>query len=271
MNGEYLIIGIEQLAAVSLLLVINLALSLWLRLGLVGDYLVATTRMVVQLILLGYLLNWVFARRDPAVVLAMTLIMTLAAGRATQARVKWGYSGMFWNSFVSLLASAYVVTGLAVVGILQVEPWYHPQYVIPLLGMVLGNGLNGITLGLDRFLNELGDRPGVIETRLALGATSWEAVEDVVRDGMHTALTPTINTMMVMGIVSLPGMMTGQILSGVDPLQAVRYQIVIMFMIISTCALGSLGAIWLAYLGLFDDGHRLRREKLYRRKKNAKK
>jgi putative ABC transport system permease protein len=161
-----------------------------------------------------------------------------------------------------VMASSALVTGLAVAGLIQPQPWYNPQYLIPLLGMVLGNTLNGISLGLDRFMEGLRNGRDRVETDLALGATRWEACQEVVRDAIRVAMIPTINSMMVMGLVSLPGMMTGQILQGAAPEAAVRYQIVILFMIASATALGVFGVVGLAYRRLTSADHQLRLDRL---------
>jgi putative ABC transport system permease protein len=145
-----------------------------------------------------------------------------------------------------------------VVGIVRVEPWYDPQYLIPLLGMVLGNTLNGISLGLDRFMEGLNSQRDQVETLLAMGATRWEAAHRQVREALRVGMIPTINSMSVMGLVSLPGMMTGQILAGANPIDAVRYQIVIMFMIAAGTALGIFGVVLLAYKRLLSPEHQLR-------------
>jgi putative ABC transport system permease protein len=145
----------------------------------------------------------------------------------------------------------------ALKGILEIDPWYSPQYLFPLLGMVLGNTINGISLGLDRFMDSLSVRRKEVETLLSLGATSWEAVNELVRDALRTSLIPTINSMLVMGIVSLPGMMTGQILAGISPGEAVRYQIIVVFIIAAAAALSSTVVIILAFKALFSSNHQL--------------
>ena len=148
-----------------------------------------------------------------------------------------------------------LVAAVALFVIVPARPWYSPQYAIPLLGMILGNTLNGISLGLDRLGGELSARRGQVETLLALGATRWEAARQPAQQAVRTGMIPLINSMMVVGIVSLPGMMTGQLLVGVNPLQAVRYQIVIMFLIASGTALGTVGVVLLSYRRLFGHDH----------------
>jgi putative ABC transport system permease protein len=133
--------------------------------------------------------------------------------------------------------------------------------------MVLGNTLTGISLGLDRFMEGLVNQQSQIETLLTLGATRWEAAHGQVRDAIRVGMIPMINSMMVMGLVSLPGMMTGQILAGADPIDAVRYQIVIIFMIASSTALGTFGIVLLAFNALLNPSHQLRLDRLRPAKK----
>ena len=124
--------------------------------------------------------------------------------------------------------------------------------------MVLGNCLTGVSLCLDQLLNDFATKRAQVEMELALGATRWEAARDILRGSVSKGLIPIINTMMVVGIVSLPGMMTGQILSGTDPLDAVKYQIVVMFMIATATSLGCMTIALLVYRHMFNDRHQLR-------------
>ena len=157
---------------------------------------------------------------------------------------------------------SFVVTGFGLEGVLRVEPWFEPQYAVPILGMVLGNALTGISLALERFTEGLVSHRDQAETLLALGATRWEAAHAEIQAAVRTDMIPTLNSMMVMGLVSLPGMMTGQILAGASPIDAVRYQTVIMFMLAAATALGSLLTVLLAYRRLLSKEHRLRLEGL---------
>ena len=132
-------------------------------------------------------------------------------------RTRRRFAGIYWNSLLSTLGAAFVVTGAALAGIINVHPWFAPQYAIPMLGMVLGNLLTGVSLALDRFMQGVARESGVIEGDLALGATRWEAARPLIGEAPRTGMIPTINAMMVMGVVSLPGMMTGQMLAGAAP------------------------------------------------------
>jgi putative ABC transport system permease protein len=251
-----------RLALSALLILVNVGLSATLRLGLTRSLLVASLRMVVQLLLVGFVLEWLFRQDHAPLIVLVGASMAMIAGVSAVQRTRRRFAGIYLNSLLSVMASSALVTGLAVTGLIQPQPWYDPQYLIPLLGMVLGNTLNGISLGLDRFMEGLRSGRDRIETALALGATRWEACQEVVRDAIRVAMIPTINSMMVMGLVSLPGMMTGQILQGAAPEAAVRYQIVILFMIASATALGVFGVVGLAYGRLTSSDHQLRLDRL---------
>jgi len=264
MNG-YIVLGYGQLVLAALLILGNLAISLALRLGLERSLLIATVRSIVQLLLIGFVLEWLFSQDNPWVILVIALAMTTIAATAAVNRTQQRFTGIYWNSLLSILAAAGLVTGVSLTGIIQVDPWYDPQYLIPLLGMILGNTINGISLGLDRFMTSLVDQQQQIETLLTLGATRWEATHQQMRDAVRTGMVPILNSMMVVGLVSLPGMMTGQILAGADPIDAVRYQIIVMFMVASATALGTFGVVLLAFNRLLIP-HQLRLDYLERSK-----
>ena len=254
-----------QLAIAALLIVITGGASLALRLGLERTLAVAALRTVVQLSLIGYVLKWVFAVDSPWILLvAMTLMIGVAA-HAAIGRSKHLYAGILERSFVSLFCSGLLTTFIVTAVIIRIRPWYHAQYVIPLLGMILGNGLTGISLALDALLESLAERRGEVEMELAQGATKWEAARAPLSDAVRRGMIPNINSMMVVGIVSLPGMMTGQILAGADPLQAVKYQIVVMFMIAAATALGCIFITLLTYKRLFNERHQLLWQLIQRR------
>ena len=262
MDNDYLSISYLQLGFSALLILINLVLSLVLKLGLEKSLMIASVRMIVQLLLIGYVLQWLFTLSNPWLVIAIALLMAGVAGMSAVNRTSRRFPGIYWRSLLSVLVASFLITNLSVTGIVQVQPWYNPQYLIPMLGMILGNTLTGISLGLDRFMEGLVTNRNAIETLLALGANRWEASHQEIKNAVRTGMIPTINSMMVMGLVSLPGMMTGQILAGANPLDAVRYQIIITFAIASGSALGTLGVVLLAWLALFTPNHQLKIDKL---------
>jgi len=255
MQDGYVRLEFWQLGLAASLILLNAAVSLALGLGLSKRLLVAALRTVVQLLLVGLVLEWIFSVGRWQVVLLMVLVMTLIAGTAAVRRTDRRYRGVWLDSLVSMWASSWLIAAVALVGIVRPEPWHLPQYAIPLAGMILGNTLNGISLGLDRFGDELDGKRDQVETLLALGATRWEAARGPLRQAVRTGMVPTINSMMVVGLVSLPGMMTGQLLAGANPIQAVMYQIVIMFLIAAGTALGTVSVVLLGYRRLFNADH----------------
>ena len=250
-------IGPLQLAMAVLLVAIPGALSLAFGLGLLRSLAIGTVRTFIQLLAVGYLLRYVFALDAVWAVFGMLLLMTAAAARAALARQTRRPRSFAGITFLSMVVSAGIVTAIVTQVILQVEPWHAPRYLIPITGMILGNCLNGISLGLDRLLGELSSQRGRIEALQCLGGTAWESSRHVLREALRSAMIPTINSLMVVGIVSLPGMMTGQILSGTDPLVAVKYQIVVMMMLAAGTAIGSLLLLLLAHRRCFDARERL--------------
>ena len=251
--------------AIAASLVLFVALLQWhMRLGNTRSLLIAASRTVAQLLLLGLVLKIVFAASEWYWIGLMSLVMLLAAGREVMVRQKRRFIGS-WGFLLgtsSMFVSAFSVTLLALLVIVQPDPWYLPQYSIPLLGMLLGNTLNGITLGLDNLTRSVWEKRTIIDGRLALGETWSNAISDIRHDSIRVGMIPIINAMSVAGLVSLPGMMTGQILAGTPPVEAVKYQILIMFLIAAGTGLGTITAIVIGCRRLFDDRERLRLDRL---------
>jgi len=253
-----------DLALASLLVLILAGLSWRLRLGLQQTLVIAAVRTAVQLTLIGLVLKALFGTIHLGWLSLVALFMLLAAGREVMARQKHRYRGVwgFAIGTTSMFISSFSITVLALVTMVQPEPWYLPQYAIPLLGMMLGNTMNGISLSLDRMTSGAMQQQAIIEARLCLGDNWNEAIADLRRESARTGMIPIINAMAAAGIVSLPGMMTGQILSGTEPVEAVKYQILIMFMITAGTGLGTVTAIWFGSKRLFDTRQRLRLDRL---------
>ncbi len=258
-----------QLAIAASLIVLSGLISLLLRLGLERRLAVAAVRTVVQLLLIGWVLEQIFETDRWYIVVVLMLVMTLIAGGAAVQRVGCRYRGIWLDSVISMWASSWIIAAVALFAVVQVPQrglaWYEPRYAIPLLGMILGNTLNGISLGLDRLGEELYAKRDQVETLLALGATRWEAARAPIQQAVRTGMIPIINSMMVVGLVSLPGMMTGQLLAGAEPMQAVTYQIAIMFLIAAGTSLGTVGVVLLGYRRLFTPDHQFLPNRLVKR------
>ena len=254
----------QDLGLASILIVLLALLSWRMQLGMVRQIIVAALRTTVQLLLIGMVLKILFAHVHLGLMGAMALVMLLAAGREVMGRQKRKFAG-WWGmglGTLSMFISSFTITALALKIIISAEPWYMPQYAIPLLGMLLGNTMSGIAIGLDRLTAAAWDQQTIIEGRLMLGQTWSQAIGPIRRESIRGGLIPIINAMMAAGLVSLPGMMTGQILGGNPPLEAVKYQILIMFLIAGGTGLGTMTAVWLGSRRLFDDRHRLRLDHL---------
>lgn len=261
---EVIRLSVLDLTLAALLLVVLAGFSLLGRLGVARQLLVAGARMVAQLALIGLVLEALFAYSGLAWVAVMAMVMVVIAGYevfARQQRALRGWYGYFVGAG-ALFVSSLVVAVLGLVAFIQPAPWYQPQYAIPLLGMLLGNTMNGVALSLDRLTEGAWQRRHAIEAQLMLGYDWAEAIAPLRRESMRAGLIPMINAMAAAGVVSLPGMMTGQILAGTPPAEAVKYQILIFLLITIGTGFGTLLANRLAATRLFDHRSRLRLERL---------
>jgi putative ABC transport system permease protein len=246
-------------------LVLLLALMSWrLHLGVERRLLIAALRSAVQLSLIGLVLEVLFAQTRLPLIGLIALVMLAVAGWEVMARQKRRYAGGWGYGIgtLSMFVSSFSVLMLALTVIVAVEPWYQPQYLIPLLGMLLGNTMSGVAIALDNLTRQAWDGRGRIEARLLLGETWDTAIAEIRRDSLRAGLIPIVNAMATAGLVSLPGMMTGQILAGSPPMEAAKYQLMIMFLISAGTGLGSVAAVWIGSRRLFDERHRLRLDRL---------
>ena len=253
-----------DLAIASLLVVALGVASMALRLGLGRQLTISAIRTTTQLLLVGLVLKVLFENAHLGWISLMATVMLLVAGREVMKRQRrrfrgaWGYG----LGTLSMFVSSFSVTLLVLLVIINNTPWYSPQYAIPLLGMMLGNTMTSVALALDRLTQSIWQQRAVVDARLALGQTAAEAVRELRRDAMRVGMMPMINAMAAAGIISLPGMMTGQILAGAPPFEAVKYQILIMFMITAGTGFATMGAVSVGARHLFDHRERLRLERL---------
>lgn len=259
-------LGPWDLALAAFLLMIPAIISIMLRLGMEKRLGIAAVRTVVQLALIGLVLEWIFALNRWYYVLPYLLFILAVAARAAVARSQHYFTGASWASFAMLILASSLTAFSITEVVIGVEPWYAPRYVIPLVGMLLGNALTGISLGLDKMLADLVQHKRAIEGRLALGVSLWRAILPWTRDAIRSGMIPIINAMTVVGLVSLPGMMTGQILAGVSPQDAISYQILIMFMIATCTAIGVGGLCIICYFVLAHPEQRIRWDRIMERK-----
>ena len=235
-----------------------------LQLGIGSRLWIATIRMVAQLLVLGYLLETLFSATHGFWVLLMAMVMTAVAGREVVARSDRKLRGFtaFFIGTGSMGVAAFAVTVFALTVVVNPTPWYAPRYAIPLLGMLLGNTMNAVAIAIERLTEGVWKEREMIEQRLALGESAREATADLRRLSIRAGLIPTVNAMAVSGIVSLPGMMTGQILAGSPPEEAVRYQILIWMFVATGSGFGAMLGTTGTLSRLFDNRERLRIERL---------
>lgn len=253
-----------DVAAAAALLLVNAGLSLVLGLGLARSLLVAGARMVVQLGLLALVLRTLFLTENPALTGAAMVVMAGFAGNEILARQE-RVAGRLWTAGLgaaAMLAAGWLITLPALALLVRADPWWSPRVALPMFGMVAGNAMTGISLALRSLVTTLTRDARAIEARLALGATRAEALGPALREALRTGLLPTINAMAAIGVVTIPGMMTGQLLGGADPMVAARYQMLIMFLIAGTSALALTAMVFALARRLSDDRHRLRLDRL---------
>ena len=221
--NEVQVISFSQLALgflpVAFVLVIYYRWSLaWMR------PMQAVLRMLLQLLLIGYLLTYIFEADSPWIVMAVVVVMVLASSWIALGVIEEQRKAWFLIALVAIAVGGGVVFCLVIFSILQLKPWYLPRYSIPLAGMIFANSMNSISLAADRYISERN------------AGREYEQARGVA---FNTAMIPVVNSLLAVGLVSLPGMMTGQILSGVSPLIAVRYQIMVMCMIMASSGIST--------------------------------
>jgi putative ABC transport system permease protein len=215
---------------------------------------VSTLRMTIQLVAAGYILTFIIENPHPLYTIAVIMGMEAFAISNIFSQLRKKLSGRLKKTivFAMLVGTIFCLLYFNFI-VIHFTPWYNPRYFIPIAGMIIGNSMTGVTLGVKSLLESLESEKERIEGMLMLGATPKTAIKQYVNNAFDSAVLPTINNMVGMGIVFLPGMMTGQILSGVNPLIAIEYQIVILLGILGSVSLSvSLFIIW-SYRAFFND------------------
>ncbi|MVB12778.1 putative iron export permease protein FetB [Caprobacter fermentans] len=246
-------ISFSSLMIASLLVFVSLLFSYFQKLKLEKEILVSVLRAVVQLIAVGYVLQYIFGLENPLFTTLFVLLMTFNASHNAAKRGKGIRNGLL-ISFVSIGAGTGATLAVLVAsGAIR----YVPNQIIPVGGMIISNAMVALGLCYRQITADFQSRRDEIETKLSLGADILPSSIEIIRDSIRTGMVPTIDSAKTLGIVSLPGMMTGLILAGTSPVQAVRYQIMVTFMLLSTTAVSSFLACYLCYRGFFNDRKQL--------------
>ena len=243
--------------------VIAIILIKWWKIGLEKDLIVGTLRTFLQLAAMGYILTYFFQQRHWTFMVGLISLMIIIACYEGYRRLKkYKIPNLFGILLGSFFLTVFIVLGIILKFILSVEPWFYPYAMIPIAGMIIGNALNSTTLTINRFVSEITHRENEIEMLLSLGAPIKSAVHSSFKESVRAALIPNVNGLMMVGLVQLPGIMTGQILAGIDPLIAIRYQIMIMYMWIGTATMVDILVLNLVYRQFFTPQMQLKRELL---------
>ena len=230
MEGGVIDIGTVELFAASALMLVAGVVSWRLALGQERSIAIATVRAFVQLLAMGFLLVYLFRYQSWWLVLAVLLAMALCATQIAASRVKQKVRGLHLPIFATLLSSSMVIAFVVVEGVIQPDPWYSARQLVPIAGMALGNTMSATAVAIDRLFADLDSRSDEMFTLVALGATPREAAFPSIKAAVGAGILPTLATMCAAGIVQIPGMMSGQILAGADPVVAAKYQIVVLLM-----------------------------------------
>ncbi|MFT8888847.1 MAG: iron export ABC transporter permease subunit FetB [Ethanoligenens sp.] len=243
-----------SLLIASSLVLVSLGFSCTQKLKLERETLISIVRAIVQLVAVGYILTYLFKIDNPLVTTLIVLFMVFNAAWNAAGRGKKISHGLL-ISFFSIAAGAGATLAVLVAsGAIR----YVPNQIVPISGMIVSNAMVALGLCYRQMAMEFQSRREEVETRLALGADILPASIDIIRTSIRTGMLPTIDSAKTLGIVSLPGMMTGLILAGVSPVQAIRYQILVTFMLLSTTAIASFIACYLCYRGFYNSRKQLR-------------
>jgi len=241
-----------QLILSFLFVIIATLIVIFLKIGLSGKVLIASFRCYAQLFISGYLLYYIFSHDNPLITIIILLVMIGFSVQNIISLIENKPAGIILPVIASQGLTGVFISFLITLCIIDVEPWYRAQYVVPIAGMVFGNSMSSITLAAERVFSDVIRRKDEVQMLVALGASPWEASLPSIREAVKAGLLPLINRTATVGIVWIPGMMTGQVLAGAPPIEAAKYQIVIMLMLLAAGSLGAFTVILWSYKKAFD-------------------
>lgn len=242
-----------SLIIASCLMIIPITISHKEKLGLENEIIISIVRAIIQLVAVGYILDVIFGMNNPIVVMVLVLVMCINASLNIIKRGK-NIKNVFIISFISILIGSTITLSILVFsGVISLRP----DEIIPISGMIVSNAMVAIGLSYKSLATSFELRRAEVETKLSLGASIKESSKEILRESIKIAITPTIDSAKTLGIVSLPGMMTGLILGGASPITAVKFQIMVTFMIISSSSISTLISTYLAYKSFYNQRYQL--------------
>lgn len=245
-------IGNLELAASALLMLVAGIVSLRLKLDLAKDIAVSTVRAFIQLLAMGFLLLYLFKYQTWWLVCIVIAAMSIAATQIAVSRVKGVARGIWLDVFLSIFVSSMVIAFIVVEGVIHAQPWYSARELVPITGMILGNTLSAAAVAIERLFADMDARSDEIYAMIVLGATPREAAFRSIKSAIGAGMTPALATLSAAGIVQIPGMMSGQILAGADPVVAAKYQIVVLLMMSAATTITIVMVCFLAYRKRFS-------------------
>ena len=245
--------SITSIVLMFIFIIIPIVISKSFNLGLEKDTLIAAIRSFVQLLIVGYILQFIFDQESHIFIILMVMLII---GAATQNKKKKGLEipGITWKLLLAFIAIEVITQGI-LLGFKITPP--TAQYIIPISGMIVGNAMVLSILFLNRFMSEVKQNENVIELVLCLGGTPKQAIHKQLITSIQSSVIPTIEQQKTIGLVQLPGMMSGQIIGGADPIEAVLFQILIVFMLLTSATMTSVILGFLSYPTLFNKKQQL--------------
>jgi putative ABC transport system permease protein len=228
---ELIKLDLVDLVVAVALMAIAIGLSAWEKLGLELNLAIATGRTVLQLLVLGYVFDFIFAVDNLWAVLGILAIILLITAIVTRNRISQKIPQLLPLVGVAIFISTALTVLYTSCLIIQPDRWYEARYLIPLGAIAIGNAMNAAAIAGERLVSSINQFPTEIETHLSLGATPQQAISQYRKEAIRAAFLPTLNQMMLIGMVTVPIFSSGQLLAGVNPLEAVSYEIVIVFMV----------------------------------------
>jgi putative ABC transport system permease protein len=247
-------VSLGEVAASLALVAVAIAVSRWRRAGLEEDIGIAVIRSLVQLTAIGYVITLIFDRDEIVLVIALIAVMVVFGSVQARSRAR-SVPGAFWPLLIALAVAGALTLGLVVaLGIF--EP--TPRYLVPVGGMVVGNAMTAAAVALNRLGDDVKDSAHRIEATLALGATSSEAVAPIARRSLRSGMIALVDSTKTTGLIFFPGTMVGMLLAGADPTDAVRLQLILLYVLLGATAIAALLAVTLARRNFFTRAHQLR-------------
>lgn len=251
-SGIHVTLG--EVGAALALVAVAIAVSLWQRAEVEGDIAIAVLRSFVQLTAIGYVIKLIFDADELLLAAALIAAMVVFGALTARGRAR-RVPGAFWPLLAALALAGAGTLGLVVVlGVFDPQP----RYLVPVGGMVIGNAMTAAAVALNRLGDDVADSVGQIEATLALGATATQAVRPIVRRSLRSGVIPLIDSTKTTGLIFFPGTMVGMLLAGAAPIDAVRLQLILLYVLLGSVALAALTAVLLAYRNFFTPAHQLR-------------